>query len=195
MRSPLLMSRNNTALVVIDVQEKLVPAIENGEKIVWNIRRLIDAVRLLGIPFAATEQYPRGLGSTVEPLKSLLDEVPEKSMFSCRECSELFEGLLKSGITNLLLVGVESHVCVQQTALDSVTAGFNVFLVADAIGSRHDLDHEIALCRMEASGCFVTTTESAIFEWCETSKAPEFKAISKLVQETFVSENEVKGFA
>lgn len=189
------MSRTNTAMLVIDVQEKLVPAIESGEKIVWNIRRLIDAAHLLGVKTVATEQYPRGLGATIEPLKSLLGEVPEKSMFSCRECDELFEDLKNHGVTNLLLVGIESHVCVQQTALDCITAGFNVYLAADAIGSRFDLDHEIALCRMEASGCFVTTSESAMFEWCETSRASEFKAVSKLVQETFSNEKEVKGFA
>lgn len=180
------MSRTNTALLVIDVQEKLVPAIEDHDRIVWNIRRLIDAANLLDVPVFATEQYPRGLGPTVELLREKLNEVPEKSMFSCRECSELFDSVREQGVNNLLLAGIESHVCVQQTALDCVTAGFNVFLAADAIGSRHELDHEIALCRMEASGCFVTTTESAMFEWCETSKADEFKSISKLVQEQFV---------
>lgn len=183
MRSPLLMSRTNTALLVIDVQEKLVPAIENHERIVWNIRRLLDAAELLGIRFYATEQYPRGLGPTVSELRDRLVAVPEKSMFSCRECTELIEELHRGGTTNLLLAGIESHVCVQQTALDCVAAGFNVFIAADAVGSRHDMDHDIALCRMEASGCFVTTTESAMFEWCETSQAEEFKAISKLVQE------------
>lgn len=183
MRSPLLMSRTNTALLVIDVQEKLVPAIENHERVVWNIRRLLDAAKLLNVPFYATEQYPRGLGHTVDTLKERLASIPEKSMFSCRECRELFDELRGRGVSNLLLVGIESHVCVQQTALDSVSAGFNVFIAADAVGSRHDMDHDIALCRMEASGCFVTTTESAMFEWCETSQAEEFKAVSKLVQE------------
>jgi nicotinamidase-related amidase len=195
MRSPLLMSRTNSALLVIDVQEKLVPAIENHERIVWNIRRLVDAANLLGVPVLATEQYPKGLGNTVEPLSSRLASVPEKSMFSCRECADIFEDLRNRSVTNLLLTGIESHVCVQQTALDCVTAGFNVFLAADAVGSRNDMDHEVALCRMEASGCFVTTTESAMFEWCETSQAPEFKSISKLVQEELVVEKAVKGFS
>lgn len=184
MRSPLLMSRTNSGLLVVDVQEKLVPAIPDSDRIVWNIRRLIDGARILGVDVQATEQYPKGLGSTVEPIQSLVDTIPEKSMFSCRECSGWIEHWQQKGIVNVLLVGIESHVCVMQTALDFVTAGFNVFLAADAIGSRFDLDHEIALCRMEASGCTITTTEAALFEWCETSSAPEFKSISALVRES-----------
>lgn len=194
MRSPLLMSRSNTALLVIDVQQKLIPLIENHPRIVWNIERMVEVASRLGVPVRATEQYPKGLGGTIEPLKSSLGEIEEKRMFSCRECKTLFEELRKSGVTHLLLAGIESHVCIQQTALDCVAAGFNVYLAADAMGSRAEMDHEVALCRMEASGCFVTTTEAAIFEWCETSTDSEFKAISQLVQKELNVENPVKGF-
>lgn len=179
------MGRDNSALLVIDVQEKLLPAISGHQKIVWNIERLAKATKILDVPVRVTEQYPKGLGHTVQPLNELLGNAFEKSMFSCRECESMFAELTSAGITNLVLVGIESHICVMQTALDCVTAGFNVFLLADAIGSRSEQDHEVALKRMEASGCFVTTTEATLFEWCESSKTPEFKSISQLVREPF----------
>ena len=185
MRSPLLMGRANSALIVIDVQEKLVPAISEGPKLVWNIERLVKAAKILDVQVRLTEQYPQGLGPTVEPLKELLGEAAEKSMISCRECESMFEELRSAGITNLALAGIESHVCVMQTALDCITAGFNVFLVVDASGSRFESDHKIALRRMESSGCFLTTAEATMFEWCESSKSPEFKSISQLVREPF----------
>ena len=185
MRSPLLMGRDNSALIVIDVQDKLLPAISGHRKIVWNIERLVKAAKILNVPVRVTEQYPQGLGHTVQPLNDLLGNAFEKSMFSCRECESMFTELNSAGVTNLVLAGIESHVCVMQTALDCVTAGFNVFLLADAIGSRFERDHEVAVKRMEASGCFATTTEATMFEWCESSKTPEFKSISKLVREPF----------
>ena len=175
MRSPLLMSRENSALVVIDVQEKLIPAISGSKKIVWNIQRLARAANLLNVPARVTEQYPKGLGPTVQSLKEGLGDPVEKLMFSCRECQTMLDDLRGQGITNLTLVGIESHVCVLQTALDFITDGFNVYIVADAVGARSELDHEIALRRAETSGCFITTTEAVLFEWCESASAPEFK--------------------
>ncbi|MFO0265058.1 MAG: isochorismatase family protein, partial [Planctomycetota bacterium] len=143
-RSNLLMNAGNSALLVIDVQEKLLPLIPNHRRIVWNIGRLLDAAKLLGVRSLATEQYPKGLGATVAELRERLPEPPEKSIFSCRECSALFAPLRDEGIDNVLLVGIEAHVCVQQTALDLLAQGFNVFLAVDAIGSRFELDYSIA---------------------------------------------------
>ncbi|MFN5320082.1 MAG: hydrolase [Planctomycetota bacterium] len=182
-RSNLLMNAGNSALLVIDVQEKLLPLIPNHRRIVWNIARLLDAAKLLGVRSLATEQYPKGLGATVAELRERLPEPPEKSMFSCRECSALFAPLRDEGIDNVLLVGIEAHVCVQQTALDLLAQGFNVFLAVDAIGSRFELDYSIAIERMKASGATATTTESVLFEWCESSANPQFKLISQMVRQ------------
>ena len=102
-------------------------------------------------------------------------------MFSCRECSELFAKWAEQGITQIVVVGIETHVCVLQTALDLLAESFSVFLVLDAIGSRNAIDHQTAVRRMETLGVNVCTKESVLFEWCETSLANEFKQISKLV--------------
>ena len=182
-RSNQLMNANNSALLVIDVQEKLIPLIHNHRRIVWNIGRLLDAAKLLGVRGLATEQYPKGLGHTIAELRDRLVETPEKSMFSCRECVNLFAPLRDAGIDNLLVVGIEAHVCVQQTALDLLAQGFNVFLAVDAIGSRFELDYATAVERMKACGATATTTEAAIFEWCESAANPQFKQISQLVRQ------------
>ena len=186
-RSPLLMNAQDSALVVIDVQEKLIPHIRNHEELTWNIGRLITGAELLGLRIVATEQYPRGLGATIEairqPLRTAKSPIPEKTMFSCRECADEFSNLYQQGIHKLLVTGIETHVCVAQSALDLIAAGFSVYVCVDAVGSRHRVDHETALRRLENSGAVLTTTEAALFEWCERASREEFKAISKLIQE------------
>ena len=182
-RSPLLMSPDDTALLVIDVQEKFVPAIHNAHVMVWNCKRLLNAAEILGVETAATEQYPKGLGPTVATLAEHFQEIPAKSMFSCRECWSLFDDLLESGKRTILIAGIEAHVCIQQTAFDLLSQGFRVVLAVDAISSRHPQDRELAIERMTSHGVEVTSTESAIFEWCETASHPHFKAISSIVQQ------------
>jgi nicotinamidase-related amidase len=182
-RSPSLMSRHDTAILVVDFQDKLVPRISRNAVISWNIRRLLTGARVLGVMRLCTEQYPRGLGKTVPEIAELVDVDEEKREFSCRNCAKLFDRLMERGIRKILLCGIETHVCIQQTALDLLAAGFDVWLAVDACGSRLPEDHRIALRRMEAAGATLTTTESALFEWCETSEAAEFKRISDLVRE------------
>lgn len=182
-RSPELMSAADSALLIVDVQEKLMPLIPDHERIVWNVRRLIDGAKILGVPVVATEQYPKGLGPTVKELAERLGNVPEKLLFSCRECGQIFADLTARGIYKILVVGIESHVCIQQTVLDLLSAGLRVYLAVDAIGARFLVDHEIALRRMDSAGATLTTTESALFEWCEVAGTPEFKQISSLVRE------------
>jgi nicotinamidase-related amidase len=182
-RSPLLMSRDDTGLLVVDVQEKLMPLIAGQRRIVWNISRLIRGAGVLGVPVAATEQYPQGLGPTVAELAALLPQRPAKLAFSCGECGGVFEELQGRGVHRLLLCGIEAHVCVQQTALDLLAAGFSVYLAVDAVGARHEADYRTALRRMESSGATLTTTEAALFEWCAVAGTPEFKQVSQLVRE------------
>jgi nicotinamidase-related amidase len=179
------MNRHDSALLVVDVQEKLMPLVDGHERIAWNIGRLLDGAKLLSVPAVATEQYPKGLGRTLPELAAKIEAaIPDKLLFSCGECGGLFTQLAERGIHKLLLCGIEAHVCVQQTALDLMAAGFRVYLAVDAIGSRYDIDRDIALRRMETSGATLTTTEAALFEWCEVAGTPAFKQISQLVRQS-----------
>lgn len=183
-RSPELMSRDDSALLVVDVQGKLIQLIPEHERIIWNIRRLIDGAKVLEVAVAATEQYPQGLGPTTAELAERLGEIPAKMTFSCGGCAEIFRDFQQRGIFKILVVGIEAHVCVQQTVLDLLASGFSVYLAVDAIGARFDVDYQTALRRMDSAGATLTTTEAALFEWCERSGTPEFKQISALVRET-----------
>lgn len=183
-RSIDLLSHQECQLVVVDVQEKLVPVIPVAENIVFRIRQLAQAAHIFQIPISCTEQYPKGLGHTVAELADLLPEPKEKVHFSGAEC------LGWSTITNtidsrvkIVLTGIESHICVQQTALDLLAAGYRVIIPMDAVASRNKLDWKVSLKRMENSGAQITTTESILFEWCEVAGTDEFKQISRLVTE------------
>jgi len=178
------MSRGDTALLVVDVQGKLVTLIPDHRRIVWNIRRLLDGAAALGVPAAATEQYPQGLGPTTPELAERLGTIPAKLAFSCGECGGIFHEWQDRGIFRVLVAGIEAHVCVQQTVMDLLSAGWQVYLAVDATGSRYEIDRETALRRMDSAGATLTTTESALFEWCQKSGTPEFKQISQLVRES-----------
>jgi len=181
-RNPDLMSRGDTALLIVDVQEKLLPSIVEQQRLVWNIGRLIDAAALFKIPVFATEQYPKGLGPTTEQLASRLADRREKLSFSCGGCGDIFRTLTERGIFKVAVAGIETHVCVAQTVFDLLADGFNAYVAVDAVGSRHQLDHDTALRRMDSSGATLTTTEAALFEWCETAADPLFKELSAIVR-------------
>lgn len=186
-RSAELMSRADTGLLVVDVQEKLIRHVPGHQRIVFNIRRLLDGAAILGIPATATEQYPQGLGATVPELAQRLGAIPPKVAFSCGEAPAVLRGWAEAGRRKILVAGIETHVCIQQTVLDLLAEGFRVYVAVDAIGARGAIDHETALGRMSLSGATLTTTESALFEWCERAGTPEFKRISELVKETLPS--------
>jgi nicotinamidase-related amidase len=183
MPHPTRMSPADTALLVIDVQERLMTKIPGAQSLIRNIAFLIDAARLLGLPVLATEQYPKGLGATVSELASRLPERPDKLAFSCCALASVTETLHRQARPKVLLAGIEAHVCVLQTALDLLAQDFRVYLPADAVASRYAIDHEVALRRLEQAGAIVTTSETAVFEWVASSSHPQFKAISALVQE------------
>jgi nicotinamidase-related amidase len=184
LRSPELMNREDTALLVVDAQEKLLAVIPNQARIVWNIRRLVDAARVLSVPIAATEQYPEKLGLIPPEVRKHLGDVPSKLRFSACECGEIFDRWKIDSRFRVLLCGIETHVCVMQTALDLAAAGFEPYISVDAVGARHAVDHETALRRMELAGVVLTTTEAAMFEWCRVAGTAEFKQISALVKES-----------
>ncbi len=183
-RSSALLSASTSVLVVVDVQEKLIPLIPHHRRLVWNIGRLLQAAQVFQVPVLGTEQYPRGLGPTVPELRHALGPVPEKLTFSCLGCPEFASQLDPQTRWQVVLVGIETHVCVQQTALDLMEKGLDVFVVADAVGARAELDHQIALRRMESAGATLTTTESVMFEWCQRAGTEQFKSISQLVRQS-----------
>jgi nicotinamidase-related amidase len=184
MAHPTKMSAADTGLLVIDVQEKLLPLIRGADLLVKNIGFLIDGAKLLGLPVQATEQYPKGLGKTAAELAVKLPTAPpEKVAFSCCAIPAVVEGFRRQARPKLLLAGIEAHVCVLQTALDLLAQDFRVYIAADAVGSRYALDHEFALRRLEQAGCIITTSETAVFEWTGGADHPQFRAMSKLVQE------------
>jgi nicotinamidase-related amidase len=183
-RSPELMNREDSALLVVDMQEKLLAVVPNRARLVWNARRLLDAAAALGVAIAGTEQYPDRLSPTVPELKERIGSAPDKLCFSACVCGEIFERWKNEGRYRVLVVGIETHVCVLQSALDLAAAGFQTYVAVDAAGARNAVDHETALRRMESAGVILTTTETAMFEWCRTSEAPEFKRISALAKES-----------
>ena len=186
-RSPALMNQDDTALLVVDLQEKLLPLIPRHAHIVWNTRRLIDAAELLNVAMAATEQYPQGLGATTSQIASRFEVITDKRSFSCCGDQTFLEtvvtGWREQSRFKVLVAGIETHVCVQQTVLDLLAEGFQVYVAADAVGARGTTDHDVALQRMDSAGATLTTTEAAIFEWCQTSDADCFKQISGLIRE------------
>jgi nicotinamidase-related amidase len=183
-RSPELMGANESALLVVDAQEKLLEVIPRRAEIVWNIRRLLDAAAILDVPRFATEQYPDKLSPTVAELLERLPPPASKLSFSSAACCPVFDQWRADLRYRILVCGIETHVCIAQTAFDLTAAGWMVYVAVDATGARCDVDHETALRRLESAGIILTTTEMAMFEWCRVAGTPEFKKISALAKET-----------
>ena len=183
-QSPLLISQDDAALLIIDVQEKLIPAIAGNDQVVWNVKRLLKGGRLFQVPLHVTEQYPQGLGSTLASLTNEMEQPHryEKQAFSACGCEGLLSWCAERGKHQLIVAGIEAHVCVMQTVLDAIAEGYQVYAVTDAIGSRHSHDYEMALRRMETSGAYLTTTEAVLFEWCRTASDALFKQVSELIR-------------
>lgn len=182
-RHPKILRRESTALLIIDIQEKIMPAIMNSERVIENTLKLIKGFKVMNLPVIYTEQYPKGLGPTAASLKEeLTGEAVQKMTFSCFGAGDLFKELIVKKITQVVLCGVESHVCVQQSAMDLTENGFQVYLAADAASSRRELDYQTAMDRMRMNGIQVTTTESILFELLNVCGTDEFKAVSKIVK-------------
>jgi len=170
----------HSVLCVIDVQERLVAAMPEGDRVVARCGRLAEAARLLDVPALLTEQYPRGLGPTVPALATLLPRPVEKMTFSCCGAADFAAAVPPGGVA--VLCGLETHVCVAQTAFDLLATGRDVFVAVDAVTSRHPVDHDVALRRLEAAGAVLTTSEAVLFEWCRTADHPRFQAVRQLVR-------------
>jgi nicotinamidase-related amidase len=183
-RNPELLSAASSRLLIVDVQDKLLPPISNSARLVHNCRRLLDGAKIVAVPIFGTEQYPQGLGSTTAELATRIGPRLDKVIFSCVPGLAWGQaGDVSDDREQVVVAGMEAHVCVMQTVLDLLAGGFRVYVPVDAVASRGELDARIALERMSASGATLTTVESVLFEWCEKAGTPEFKQIQKLIIE------------
>jgi nicotinamidase-related amidase len=183
-RNPKILFSDSTALLIIDMQEKILPVMQNPEMVATNIVKLIKGFKVLSLPIFFTEQYPKGLGSTVPLITTELEELSpvQKMSFSCFGAENLFKEILDKNISQIVIAGIESHVCVQQTALDFLANNFQVNIAADAVSSRKEIDYKTALERMRANGAEITTAEAVLFELLVVCGTDEFKAVSKIVK-------------
>ena len=179
-----LLKPESTALLIIDIQERILPVISNNERVVEYTLKLIKGFRALGLPIYYTEQYPKGLGPTARLIIDELGDLKpfDKMSFSCSGAGELFNEFKRKNLSQIVVCGVESHVCVQQTVLDLIENGLQVNLAADAVSSRKEIDYRTALDRMRHHGVEVTTTEAILFELLNVCGTPQFKEVSKIVK-------------
>lgn len=179
-----MIRKQHTALLVVDVQEKLVNVMHERESLVDKLDRLIRGVRVLQLPVLLTEQYPRGLGPTIAELGEILDPYSpiEKREFSCCDNVEFVAALEQTGRNTILVSGIEAHVCVYQTVARLLDRGYQVEVVADAVDSRFPMDKQIALQKMRDLGARLTTVEMTLLELQQVARGDEFKAISRLIK-------------
>ncbi len=179
-----MMNAASSQLLLIDIQERLAPATVGGDRAARQAGILLDAAVLLGVPYAISEQYPRGLGPTVAAIRERADpaRVFDKLHFSCQADDRLADALADAGRTDAILCGMEAHVCVLQTALGLREAGYRVHVAADAVASRTAENCDLALARMRTAGIGIVSTEMVLFEWLGTAGHPEFRAVSALIR-------------
>jgi nicotinamidase-related amidase len=180
----LKVNREDSVLVLVDFQERLMPAMKNAQELELATLKLTKGCKAMGLPALITQQYTKGLGATIQSIQEALGEYEaiEKTSFSVMGEPAFVEALEKTGRRTVILAGIEAHVCVQQTALDLLENGYSVFLVIDCISSRSNNDKKYAQRRMSEAGAIGTTYEAILFELCGGSKDPNFKDISALVK-------------
>ncbi|HFA60288.1 MAG TPA: hydrolase [Rhodospirillales bacterium] len=180
----MLLDRTRSLLLVIDVQERLAPAIAEGGARIARTRLLLEGAGHLEVPVVVTEQYPKGLGPTVADLRPLPEgsRLFEKITFSAMREAAVADHLAARGREQIVLCGMESHVCVLQTALDLLARGYRVFVVADACGSRRPQSHELALARLRQEGARAVNVEMVLFEWLERAGSDLFRTVSRLIR-------------
>ena len=174
---------DNTACLIVDIQERLTPALHEAERFTAACTLLIQGLHALGIPMMATEQYPQGLGTTLPEIKSLLPDTPfvEKTRFSA-VLPETEDFIRRHNAQNIVLIGAETHICMLQTALDLRAQGLNVYIPAECAASRNPANKANGLEQMRAAGATVDNSESLLFALLRDAKHPAFKTISKLVR-------------
>jgi nicotinamidase-related amidase len=180
----MLIERDKSCLLVVDVQEKLAPAMAESTAVIRNAGILMQAAARLAIPLLVSEQYPQGLGATVPELRALAPDSARfaKLSFSCAADPGLLQRVKEAQRSLIVIAGLEAHVCVLQSALGFRQAGYGIVVVADAISSRTPANREAALQRLRENGVEVATTEMVVFEWLGQAGTPEFKDLSRLIK-------------
>ncbi len=175
--------KESAALLIIDIQEGLVPVIPNHEKLISNTNKLIKGAQIFNVPVIISEQYPKGLKKTCKEIFLPPGiQMFEKNSFSCFLCEGISNQLNELKIKSLILAGIEAHICVLKTALDALENGFDVHVVADAIASRTFENRNLAIERMRQSGAFISSTEMILFQMIDSSKSEDFKFISAIIK-------------
>ena len=176
----MLLDKEKSCLVLVDVQDKLTPLVMESQNLIQRAQWLLALATALNIPMLMNMQYPKGLGQTVEALKnfSFYAQI-EKTAFSCCDADDFNKALKAIHKNQVILIGIETHVCVLQTALTLLTKGYDVFVVIDAVSARHKVDHQYALKRMKQQGCHLVTSEMVFFEWIRDAAHPNFKSLSQ----------------
>ena len=176
----MIIDRDRSLLLVLDLQVKMLPAIHDHEQVLANVVWLVRAAQKVGVPVAATEQYAKGLGPAAPEVRALLPDgaIGSKTQFSC-VAAECLAGLPGADRAQVILVGVEAHVCLLQTALELLEEGKEVYVVADGVGSRRVFDRDVAINRMRQEGVRIVTREMVVFEWLGEADTPLFRAVSK----------------
>jgi nicotinamidase-related amidase len=184
MNLPAALDTGNTVLLLIDFQERLFPVMHDKEKLLRNVLKLIKGIQVLAVPIILTEQYPKGLGPTIPEIKALIPGVKpiEKICFSCSDEPSFGEALGALKRRQVLIAGIEAHVCVYQTAMALARAGYEVQVVGDGVASRDPENKLVALFKMGAAGVSPTTTEMALFELLKAASGDKFKQISAIVK-------------
>ena len=177
---------NETLLLIVDVQQKLINNIKGSQLLIFNIKKLIDICNLLNVNIAITEQNSLKLGKTLESITDN-NEYPkfEKMEFSCINNKNFIKYINDYNFKNIIVSGIESHICVLQTSMDLLQKGLNILIPRDAIGSRSKMDNDTAFLRLILSGAVASTTESLICELCKTSNRKEFKQVSRILKNSF----------
>jgi nicotinamidase-related amidase len=184
----MLLSRDKSQVLIVDVQDKLLSAISGKDRVVDRCVRLVMAARKLGIPITVSEQYPQGLGPTHDSIRDAFANdgfIADKTEFSCMRNDMLkdrLHELRRQGRSQVVIGGIEAHVCVLQTAIDLESQGFEAFVVADAVGSRAKASRKLGLARLQKSSVDVVDSEMVLFEWMERAGTPEFKQLQALVK-------------
>lgn len=180
----MLLRLEKSCLLIVDVQSRLLPAMTDPSSVVDNSRVLMQSAARLEVPILVSEQYPRGIGHTVPELADLLPAggVIEKLHFSCMGEAGFATRFKDLGKPQVVVAGIEAHVCVLQTADDLLSSGHDVFVVRDATSSRTTANHQAAMERLAAVGAHIVTTEMVLFEWLMKAGTPEFKELSALIK-------------
>tara|TARA_B100000700_G_scaffold78556_1_gene88197 strand:+ start:802 stop:1410 length:609 start_codon:yes stop_codon:yes gene_type:complete len=177
---------DETLLLILDMQEKLISNIKGNQLLIFNIKKLIDTCNLMNVHIAITEQNPLKLGKTLESiLGNKKYPIFEKMRFSCSKNHSFIEYIKKYNFKNIIICGIESHICILQSSVELLDQGLNILIPRDAIGSRNEIDNDTAFLRLILSGAVPSTTESIICELCKTSSRKEFKQISKILKNSF----------